>query len=265
MVDHRHHGKAAHILVYSDRADHNYAMKVRLRQEGFRLTTSPTLDSFILLYKQQTPDILIIRSFALPRDVVKILKRLSSQGINFGHSPTFLLVRGCVAHFLIPLLEIGLQDIVDVDEGIDALVPKLKEVRSRLILNAPLDSEVPRPQSGSRGNLSDMSIIDLIQALGPSQRTARITVRPDAGNGALIIYLNRGNIAFAQYGELLAEQAIYKALAWERGTWLLEPVTETDLPPANNSLPNELILMEGCRLIDESSREAQAADSSSTQ
>ncbi len=251
----------AHIILYTDSTDRDYALKMRLTKEGYQMTVARFPDVLISLCRRHHPEVVLIRSLALPRDVVKILKQLSSLGMKFSSIPTFLLVRGHVARFLTPLLEIGLEDIIDLDEGMETLVLRIREVRKHNDSTGGGGREQPETKSGSRGNLSDMSIIDLVQALGPSQRTARITVTSQDGDSeSLLMYLNRGNITFAKLGELLAEKAVYRALAWDKGTWLLEPITDADLPEPNNSLPNDFILMEGCRLIDEKSRPSAAPE-----
>lgn len=258
MSEQKTDSESAYIIVYSDSTDRDYALKVRLAKEGFQVSFARSLDVVVAQCRRFRPQVVLIRSTALPRDVVKILKKLANFGMNFSSVPTILLVRGHVAGFLTPLLAIGLEDIIDFDEGLETLVERIREVGKRSISNGG-QSEA---KSGSRGNLSEMSIIDLLQALGPSQRTARITVSPNNGKSdKLLMYLNRGNISFAKVGDLLAEKAIYEALTWENGTWLLEPITEEQLPESNNSLPNDFILMEGCRLIDERSREAEVKTS----
>jgi hypothetical protein len=103
-----------------------------------------------------------------------------------------------------------------------------------------------------------MNIVDLLQALGPSQRTARIEVTQGGDNPPLTMYLNKGNIIFAKLGDLSGENAVFEALAWQDGVWVSEPVEEADLPAPNNTMPNEAILMEGCRLLDERTKEAPA-------
>ncbi len=252
MTEQKTNSESAYIIVYSDSTDRDYALKVRLAKEGFQVSFARSLDVVVAQCRRFRPQVVLIRSTALPRDVVKILKKLKNFGMNFSAVPTILLVRGHVAGFLTPLLAIGLEDIIDFEEGIETLVERIREVGKRSAANGGQ----AEARSGSRGNLSEMSIIDLVQALGPSQRTARITVSPNNGHSdKLLMYLNRGNISFAKVGELLAEKAIYEALSWENGTWLLEPITEEQLPEPNNNLPNDYILMEGCRLIDERSRE----------
>ncbi|MBK7093377.1 MAG: DUF4388 domain-containing protein [bacterium] len=255
MADPNSKVEAAHIVVYSDSTDRDYALKVRLGKEGYQITHVRALDVLVAQCRRLRPQVVLIRSLAIPRDVVKIIRQLKNLGMDFARFPTFLVLRGHVARSLMPLLAIGLEDIIDLDDGMEILVQRIKEVEKR---GSTEQGRANETRSGSRGNLSEMSIIDLVQALGPSQRTAKITVSSNrGGEDKLVMFLNRGNISFAKLGELVAEKAIYEALAWENGTWLLEPITESDLPEANNNLPNDFILMEGCRLIDERSREGK--------
>lgn len=244
------------IAIYSDRSDRAYTLEVRLRGEGFKLATAESLEALVTICSQKKPDMLILRSFSHPRDLVATLKSLMKKGVNPHQTPTLLLVKPGLVQFLVPLVDIGFKEIVSLDTSVDILVQKIKQTPGMPTPRPHSGIKPIRKESGSRGNLSDFSIIDLLQALGPSQRTTKITVTPESGSSdSLLMYLCRGQITYAKLGGLLAERAIYQALTWETGTWVSEPVTEKDLPEPNNTLPNEFILMEGCRLIDERGRQ----------
>ena len=254
--------EAARAVVYSDSLDHDYTLKVRLTKEKFQLVFAHSPDTAVALCRRYHPEILLIKSTAAARDVISVIRQLTGLGIDFNSIPTFLLVRGPVVRALTPLLKIGLQDVIDFDEDMDALIGHIRRIRANGTASSGQAATESASGSSSRGNLRDMSIIDLLQALGPSRRTIRITVTPaQPGQDSLMIYLNHGNISHAALGELKGEKAIHQALSWEKGTWLLEPIAESELPEPNNTLPNEHILMEGCRLIDERSRETVASDS----
>jgi DNA-binding response OmpR family regulator len=243
------------IMIYSDRMDRIYPLVGRLRNEGFQAVIDTSLESFAIACKRRRPDIILIRLHSLPADVVKTLQYLSRNGININIVPAFLLVKSTVVHRLTSLLEMGFEDIIDLDGRLDVLVLKIKKVRARCEASSKLLDKPTQQKSGTRGNLSDMNLIDLLQAMGPSQRTARITVKPDESSAdPLLIYLDQGNIIFAQLGDLLGEEAIYQALGWENGTWIVEQVADEDLPEPNNHHPNEFVMMEGCRLLDENAR-----------
>jgi hypothetical protein len=55
----------------------------------------------------------------------------------------------------------------------------------------------------------------------------------------------------AACGTLRGAEAVYRVIAWEDdGAFAVEP--ESEFPAPNIGLPLESILMEGCRLLDES-------------
>jgi DNA-binding response OmpR family regulator len=243
------------IVVFSDRPDRFNPLMTRLKNESFQPIITETMESFVTTCKRLRPDIIIMRHQSLPHEIVKTLKFISSKGINVSSTPTFLLVKGIFVDHMAPLLETGIEDVIDLDGSIDLLMVKVKKIRTQLEKESKKAKEAVEPQSGSRGNLSDMNLIDLLQALGPSQRTARITVKSDdISSDPLLMYLSQGQITFATLGDLLGATAIHRALGWRNGTWLAEPIAEEMLPEPNNTLPNESILLEGCRLMDESSR-----------
>ena len=255
------HEKSDRVMIYSDRPEQIYPLAGRLRNEGFQTTTAKSLESFVMNCRRQPPDMIIIRLHSQPIDVMKKLHYLLRKGIDFSSTPAFLLVKSNVVQRLISLHEMGFEDIIDVDSNIDVLFLKIKKVRAQFEASSKLTDKSLELQSGTRGNLSDMNLIDLLQAMGPSQRTARLTIsQKESSSNSLIIYLAHGNIIFAQLGDLLGENAIYHALGWEEGTWVVEQITDEDLPESNNNLPNEAILMEGCRLLDENARKTKPVD-----
>jgi DNA-binding response OmpR family regulator len=251
--------KPNRVVIYSDRMDRIYPLQARLRNEDFRATTIDSAEAFVGICKRELPDMIVVRLHSSPGDVVKTLHYLLREGIDVSRIPAFLLVKASAVHRLTSLLELGIEDIIDLDGSLDVLVLKMKKVRTRLE-TATTPEEPTASHSGSRGTLSDMSLVDLLQALGPSQRTARVTVTPEEPESdPLLVYLAKGNITFAQLGELVGETAIYRAIGWENGTWAIEQVTEADLPEPNNELSNDSLLMEGCRLLDEGTRDGPPA------
>jgi hypothetical protein len=156
------------------------------------------------------------------------------------------------------LFEKGIEDILSLDSNLDLLLMKMHKILDQSARKAALSATASEETSGARGRLADMSLIDLIQALGPSQKTVRITIKSNHQPGTpLAIFLDRGRIVNARLGELGGAEAVYRALSWTDGTWIIEPLPPEKLPEPNNDLSNESILMEGCRLMDESIRRGQ--------
>lgn len=59
-----------------------------------------------------------------------------------------------------------------------------------------------------------------------------------------------GQMVVAECGEIVGVEAVYAVIRWrEEGAFQIGPVTE--YPTENMSLPNDFVLIEGCRRLDE--------------
>jgi hypothetical protein len=247
------------VLVYTDWLDHIFPLEARLRQENFQAFVTDSLEACPQINRRKHPNIVILRLKAQPSVVIKAIHYLLSHGVTLTETPTFLLVDAQHIDRLTGLLALGIEDILDMHGRLDPVILKMKKVRSRLIGASRSQLSQATAGAGTSGHLEDMNLIDLLQALGPSQRTARVTLHaPEAAQGSLSLYLNKGSIIFAQLGELTGDAAIHRAMGWKQGNWLVEQVPDTELPAPNTTPSNEAILIEGCRLLDESARGSEA-------
>jgi hypothetical protein len=107
-------------------------------------------------------------------------------------------------------------------------------------------------QMGTHGSLEDMNVIDLLQAIGHTQKTVRISV---TGHGSqLSMCIDQGRLVFAECEQATGAEAIYRALVWQHGVWSVDPIEPRELPEPNNDEPIDSILIEGCRRMDEHAR-----------
>ena len=250
-------GRTGQVMIYAGDTDALYPLDLRLKNEGFRTVSELSLDSFVDLFRRSQPDMMVLTLPGKASDVTICVDDLAKRGVDFRKVPTFLLVDGSATSELTSLLERGIEDIVALDGNLDLLIVKLKKIQARIEAEAK-ETAQGEPSSGSRGRLSDMNLIDLLQALGPSRKTVKITITPGSSKrDKLVLYLDRGNITSAQFKDKTGPEAVYEGIAWTDGTWTVEPVLAESLPEPNNQLPNESILMEGCRLLDEKVRAGQ--------
>jgi response regulator RpfG family c-di-GMP phosphodiesterase len=239
-------------LMYCEDLDTVAPLSKRLKDEGFRPVALDAVDRFVELYQRSRPDMMIIVSEGRAARAITLVDELIRRGIEIMKVPTFLLTGQEAAAELTSMFERGIEDIIPLENSLDLLVVKMRKLRARVESKAK--SQTGTEGKGTAGSLEAMNLIDLLQALGPSGKTARIQV---ISNGAeLALYLDKGRITFAQVGEKTGAQAVYEALAWSAGNWIVQPVADGDLPEPNNEHPNESILMEGCRLLDERQRAA---------
>lgn len=245
------------ILLYSTDVDMAQPVAARLKNEGFRVVVVGELSSLADLFKRGNPDMLILLDMGTPAKVSALVDAVVEQGIEVAKTPTFLLTDAYVAAQMATFLDRGIEDLISVDNNLNLLVVKIKKVRARIESQAtgPHISSNNMAVTGALGNLIDMNLIDLLQALGPSRRTVKLLVSD--GTDELTLYLKQGQITHARLKDLAGAGAVYKALSWTTGHWNIQPVTPEEIPPPNNEFSNESILMEGCRLLDEKHRQAQ--------
>ncbi len=243
------------VLIYSHQARGLYSLEARLKNEKFAITTIGTPEKFVVEYKRRPPDMIILHFSTNPTGVIKELHQFLSKGLAIGSVPAYVLVKDTVVGRLTPLLDMGIEEILDLESQLDLLIHKIKKARSTMKAAWSKDKSDISTVSISRGDLSLMGIIDLLQAMGPSRRTTRITVTPqDTTTQSLVLHLDEGKIVHALLDDLKGEEAVYAAMRWENGTWQVEPLKPEEIPEPNISLANEAILMEGCRLLDEQNR-----------
>jgi CheY-like chemotaxis protein len=137
-------------------------------------------------------------------------------------------------------LESGYEDVWAGAWDAGVGVAKLRRASRRPVSPSPRSEAVT-------GTLSQLSIIDMVQILSAGTRSVKIELHhgPDTAN----VSLWQGQIRFAESGVLRGEDAVYQILAWADATFAFSPLES--MPEQNCHLPNEAILLEGCRRIDE--------------
>ncbi len=240
--------KYSQVMLYGRDAEQLAPIEARIKNGGFRTITETSFSSFEDLFKRSRPDIVILLECAGSENITRLVDDLNEAGIGIDRVPTFLLTGGSLASQMSWLLEKGIEDVIPLEDNLNVLLIKMKKIQARIENKAREREELIR-QSGAVGHLDDMNLIDLLQALGPSRKTVKLTLT--SGREELLIYLNQGEIYHAAGLGKFGPEAVYEAIAWSTGTWNIQPVTVESMPEQNSSYSNESILMEGCRLLDE--------------
>ncbi|MEW6050720.1 MAG: DUF4388 domain-containing protein [Candidatus Zixiibacteriota bacterium] len=243
--------KYSQVMLYSTEPARLTPIESRIKTAGFRIITECNLSTFVDLFKRSRPDIVILLEPGGPMQINELVDTLLARGAALDRVPTFLLAEGSTASQMTSLLEKGLEDVIPIDDNLNVLLIKMKKIQARIEAKAKDREELIR-KSGAVGHLEDMNLIDLLQALGPSRKTCKLTLT--SGRDELLVYLNTGEIHFAQGMGKIGPEAIYRALTWATGTWNIQPVGTDALPPQNTWDSVESILMEGCRQLDESTK-----------
>ena len=137
-------------------------------------------------------------------------------------------------------------------DGQQVAAPAMSETEARSKMQSTANKR-PAPKSMS-GSIEEIPLPDLLQLLSTSRKSGVVALRSDWGTGR--IYLRKGQIYFATIDEsfdIRPRKAIYRMLAWEHGTFALEPPDDREmLEEIQDS--TEGLLMEGMRQLDEVQR-----------
>ncbi|MCK5126935.1 MAG: DUF4388 domain-containing protein [candidate division Zixibacteria bacterium] len=247
-------GNAGQVMILSNENTSAVPIEMRLNTEGYRTLTVNSIESFNELYHRSEPDLIIVISLKKPDEIIHEIDRLTQCGVGLEQTPTYLITEhDSIAH-LTNLLDKGIEDIISLDDNLDLLANKIRKLQVRIDTRA----EKAGGAAGAHGRLSDMNLIDLLQALGPGRKTVKITIsKKGTDKTSLAIFLDNGHITHAKLNSLTGPEAIYEGLTWADGTWAVSPITVADIPEPNNQASNESILMEGCRLMDERMQSGQ--------
>jgi len=143
----------------------------------------------------------------------------------------------------------GADDVIAKDSSTQVAFLKF----SRLIKQHQTSRNNSRSAAGVSGSLDEMGFMETVQILVNRAKDALIKLGSEAGETASV-YLHDGEIIFAATENLSGEEAIYELLAWKSG--FFQVVTPDQLPDRNVFGSTEAIMLEGCRLMDEESRES---------
>ena len=120
-------------------------------------------------------------------------------------------------------------------------------------LEPPSNRRTGQPRSMS-GAIDDVPLPDLLQLFGSSRKSGTLVVTTDTDVGK--IFLEKGIIVSASVNEgavLTPQQAIYRILGWQHGSFYMEPAGDNVLPN-DMAMSVEGALMESMRILDEIAR-----------
>lgn len=239
------------ILIHAQDVKLQHILELRLTNERFRVIGVSSIEELLKLYQRSRPDMMLLALTDDAKRGVLLIDECEMRGVDFAKTPCFVVMKARDISNHIDLLDRGIEDIVAHDENYDLLITKIRRLTATRKTRATT-AGAGESLSGARGSLVDVNLIDLIQALGPGLKTVKITVQPASDfDTELVVYLSKGAITHAKLRNLDGPDAIYEGLTWIEGTWVVEAVMPQQIPDRNNTLSNESILMEGCRLLDE--------------
>jgi DNA-binding response OmpR family regulator len=146
------------------------------------------------------------------------------------------------------LLDAGADDVFGPPHDFDLVAARVaRAIASRSKVRAAL-----RSRGGDfSATFEAFSFLDLAQALAHGFKSVRVELTRGSTGEKGLLFLERGRPVHAVAGDLVGPAAVYRIISWEEdGEFSVHP--ESDFPEPTIADPIESLLMEGCRLLDES-------------
>jgi DNA-binding transcriptional MerR regulator len=244
-----------HVLILDELNMVASELTKRVRSGWFECTVSESVGDFLLRSRRLKPDFLVIAARGDSEEVQRLVENLAAQGLAINEVRAFVVHESDDNSHVSPLLRLGVYDVIRFTGDCEILLVKMqrllaeREEESRRRLRELQDL-------GSRGSLGDMNVIDLLQAMGPSDKTLRISIT--AHGSQMTMFLNKGKLLFAECEGKTGAEAVIESLTWSSGIWSVDQVDVSDLPDPNVQRSIDSILMEGCYRLDELKHERAA-------
>jgi CheY-like chemotaxis protein len=214
------------------------------------VTTATDSADALLKAVDDTPDLLVC-DFRMPgMDGRQLIEKLKSRPATANFSSVLMASKSDIAERL--SVQDAADDYLEKPFFLKDATRRVKRLIDRISLEkmaktAPSDGVV-------RGNLSQMNVIDLMQSLEMGRKSCQLSLSND-GEKCEVFFVE-GQVKHATYGSLAGDAAVFKVLRWTGGNFQLDFEGKTD--KETTQLNTQGLLMEGLRLLDESSREGGA-------
>jgi mutual gliding-motility protein MglA len=150
-------------------------------------------------------------------------------------------------------LQIGADDFLSKNMPVRELL-----MRIQLLMTRYSDLAAAEPQAGAaesagsfQGRIEVFGAPALLQMCGQGGLTGIFTsIAEDTRHTATVMAFREGHVVSATCGTLTGAEAVYAFLAWTKGSFKFTPGEPGEGQPLAQSV--EHLLLEGCRLIDES-------------
>jgi len=213
-----------------------------------KVSTATDAADALLKAVDDVPDILVC-DYRMPgMDGRQLIEKLKSRPATANFSAVIMASKVDIAERLSP--QDAADDYLEKPFFLKDATRRIKRMVDRIALErmaktAPSDGVV-------RGNLSQMNVIDLMQSLEMGRKSCQLSLSND-GDKCEVFFVE-GQVRHATYGSLVGDEAVFKVLRWTGGNFQINFEGKTD--KETTQLNTQGLLMEGLRLLDESTRDS---------
>jgi DNA-binding response OmpR family regulator len=221
-------------------------LEVSLKKAGYSVTTAADGVDALSKIELSTPD-LILSDTKLPgMDGYALVRRLKERP-EWAAIPVVFLTSQKSIEDKIRGLELGVEDYLTKPIFVRELIARVNLLLTRRTQEGIATRQSQTGRTKFQGSIQDMAVVDLLQTFEVSRKSGVLHVHNNAHSAKILF--REGKIIDAQLGALRGEEAVYRTLIWNDGSFEVEftIVKAEDIIEVST----QGILMEGMRRVDE--------------
>lgn len=199
----------------------------------------------LMMVDKSRPDLLLLDCMMPELDGFEVAAALKANPDTQDIPIIFLTARGRVED-KVRGLELGADDYLIKPVRREEMLARVRNVLRRCEARR---AAAPSGSSLMRGRLEVMGLPNIVQVLETERRTGTLRLVHDGRRGEILFL--QGRVAYAVEGPRQGEAAVYRMLAWDKGDFELEQTPGIGPAAAQIGRPNQSLLMEGMRRLDE--------------
>ncbi len=243
------------LLVESD-AQHLRVMEVSLRKAGYLVTTARDGADALSKLAAGQPDLIVSDTMLANVSGFDLCQKIKRDPA-LSSIPFLFLTKDNTVDSKVRGLELGADDYLIRPVYTRDLADRIQGLLDRKERDAIQTSQTQKRLFGDLGN---MSVVDLLQAMELGRKSGALRI--EAGKNRGTIWFRDGQVIDANAGTLQGEEAVYRMLTWDEGSF------EADFRPPRRpvamSESTQKLLMEGLRRTDDWGRIAEQLPSLDT-
>jgi DNA-binding response OmpR family regulator len=202
------------ILVVDGDTRSRKVLEVGFNKAGYRVVMTETMREALIELEREQPDLVVSDTDLPDGDGFELCKRVKEDP-DLGYVPFLFLTDESSLPNKIKGLEIGADDYLTRPIYLREVTTRatvLLQKRTRKLLS---ESDVEEFE----GELSDITMIDLLQTVEAENRTGTIHLERESRDA--VVTFRDGNILDAACGKLQGTEAVYRLMLWPSGSFVV--------------------------------------------
>ncbi len=233
------------VLVVDTEMEMLTLLELRLVNMGFNVFTARTAEDALEKAKQERPSLIITETDLPDYSGFEFIEQIKADP-ETKDVPFLFLASKDDSNSVTRGFRMGAEDYMIKPIRIEILAAKINNMMAKLRSETKTEPKA----AGVSGSLTEMALPDIIQIMGAGRKTGRIILEHNGRSCS--IDMEDGQVVNASVDDLKGEEAFYRILYWNEGSFTIDPTAE--ISERMITVSYESLMLEGYRRMDEAGK-----------